>query len=69
MSENDGITVRQIVAHHTTVAIWARYAMWFKPFEEKGTTVRFVSKPSSGAGPYHTIPTGPVEEYIILVGG
>ena len=40
---------------------WARYAMWFTPFEEKGTIIRSVSKPScrnSGAGPYDTT-TGP----------
>ena len=45
--------------------------MWFTPFEEKGTIIRSVSKPSShisGAGPYDTTTTGPVEEYIILIG-
>ena len=35
--------------------------MWFTPFKEKGTIIRFLSKPScrnSGAGPYDTT-TGP----------
>ena len=47
--------------HHTTVATWARYAMWFTLFKEKGTLIRSVSKPScrnSGAGPTDTT-TGP----------
>ena len=71
--ENDGITVRQTVAtHHTTVAAWARYAMWFTPFDVNGTIIRSLSKPScrnSGAGPYDTATMGPGEEYIIFVGG
>ena len=58
MSENDGITVKQTGStHHTTVATWARYAMWFKLFEEEGTIIHSVSKPScrsSGTGPYDT---------------
>ena len=62
MSENDGIAVRQTVSHHTTVTTWATYAMWFMPFEEKGTIIGSVSKPSnriSGTGPCDTITTGP----------
>ena len=59
ISENDGITVRQTDSsiHHTTVATWASYAMWFTPFEERGTIIRSVPKPSSrisGAGSYDT---------------
>ena len=54
------------------MATRAGYATWFTPFEEKGTIIRSMSKPSSrisGAVPYDTITTGPVEEYLILVGG
>ena len=74
MSENDGTTVRQAVAHtthHTTVSTWARYDVWFTPFEEKGTLIHSVSKRScrnSGTGPYDTTTTGSREEDIILVG-
>ena len=55
MSENDGITVTQTVAH-----IMLRYAMWFVPFEEKDTIISSVSKPrcyNIGAGPYDTTTT------------
>ena len=48
--------------HHTTVAIWARYAMWFTRFEEKGTLISSASKLScrnSGDDLYDTITTGP----------
>ena len=62
VSENDGITVRQTVAH--TIQLWPHGlgAMWFTPFEEKGTIIHSVSKSSShisGAGPYDTTTTDP----------
>ena len=49
-------------AHRTTAASGAMYAMLFTPFEEKGTLISSVYKPSnrnSGAGPYETITTEP----------
>ena len=60
--ENDGITVRQAVAHTTTMA-----AMWFTPFEEKGTIIRSVSKSNyhnSVAGSYDTTTTAPVKSVL-----
>ena len=56
ISEKDGTTVRQTVAHHTTMATWARYTMWFTPFQEKDTISRSVYKPKGrigGAGLYY----------------
>ena len=46
---------------YISVATWARYAMWFTHFEEKGIIISSMSKPSSrisGAGLYDTTTTG-----------
>ena len=62
MSENDGITVRQTVAHTVQLVTWGRYAMWFTPSKEKGTLIRSVPKPNSGnnsTGQYNTMTMGP----------
>ena len=64
MYENDGTTKlldKNSSTNHTTVAAWARYAMWFTLFEEKGSIIRSVSKPScrnGEAGPYDTKTAG-----------
>ena len=62
MSENDGITVRQTVAHTVQLGPHGYVRHVVHAFEEKGTIIRSVSKPRSrinGAGPYDTITTGP----------
>ena len=54
------------------MATKARSAMSFTPFDEKGTIIPSVSKPSchnGGASPYDTTTVEPSEAYIILVGG
>ena len=63
MSENDGITVRQTVAH--TIQLWPHgldTSCGSHLCEEKDTTTRSLSKPRSrisGAPPYDTTTTGP----------
>ena len=55
MSENDGITVRQTFKHIIQLRPQARYAMRFMNFEEKGTVMCSISKPSccnNGTCPY-----------------
>ena len=55
---------------HTTVFTWARYAMWFTPFEEKCTIIGsvYISQAAAKVALAHMTQEqrGPGEEYIIL---